>query len=84
MSDITPSKSFQPWKTYVVESSLQYAFKSKQARQIALTICLYYSTIKEWYYLVKEQQKFQEDDHDSSSSYQDEEGEWFSFYIVSA
>ena len=73
-----------------MESSLQYGYKNKQARQIALTICLYYSTIKESYYLVKEQRKFQVDDHEHGnknadpSSYQDEEGEWFSFYIASA
>ena len=90
MSDITPNKSFQPWKIDVVESLLHYAYKNKQARQIALTICLYYSTIKEWYYLVKGQQKFQVDDHEKGnenadpSCYQDEEGEWFSFHIASA
>lgn len=55
MSDITPLKSFQPWKIYCVESSLDYVRK-RDSRQVALTISLSYATIKEWYYLVNNQQ----------------------------
>ena len=58
MSDITPIKSFQPWKIDVVDTSLNYA-KDREARKIALTISLAYTTIKEWYYLVREQEQVQ-------------------------
>lgn len=65
-----------------MDTLLRYAYKYKQAREIALTISLSFATIKEWYYLVKEQEKFPTDEHeqdnknaDPSSSYQDEEGE---------
>ena len=61
MSDITPIKSFQPWKIDVVDTSLNYA-KDREARKIALTISLAYTAIKEWYYLVREQEQFQDFD----------------------
>lgn len=72
MSDIPPVKSFEPWKINVGDISLQYA-RDREARKIALTIGLAYSTIKEWYYLVGGQEKVQEVDHNK--------GEMFSFGI---
>ena len=72
MSDIPPVKSFEPWKINVGDISLQYA-RDREARKIALTIALAYSTIKEWYYLVRGQEKVREVDHN--------EGEIFSFGI---
>ena len=39
-------------KINVGDTSLQYA-RDREARKIALTIVLAYSTIKEWYYLVR-------------------------------
>ena len=61
MSDITPIKSFQPWKIDVVDTSLNYA-KDREARKIALTISLAYTADREWYYLVREQEQFQDFD----------------------
>ena len=58
MSNITPIKSFQPWKIDVVDTSLNYA-KDREARKIALAISLAYTTIKKWYYLVREQEQVQ-------------------------
>jgi hypothetical protein len=49
MSHITSLKTFQPWKIYCVESSLDY-IRRRNPRQVALTISLSYATIKEWYY----------------------------------
>ena len=60
MSDIPPVKSFEPWKINVVDVSLQYAKDREVARKIALTIFLASCTIKEWYYLVREQEKIPE------------------------
>ena len=54
MSDVKPLKSYQPWKIYCVESSHEYVRK-REAKAPALTISLGYETIKEWYYLVKNQ-----------------------------
>ena len=72
MSDIPLVKSYEPWKINVGDISLQYA-RDREARKIALTIALAYSTIKEWYYLVRGQEKFREVDHN--------EGEIISFGI---
>ena len=72
MSDIPPVQSFEPWKINVGDTSLQYA-RDREARKIALTIVLAYSAIKEWYYLVRCQEKVQEVDHNK--------GEIFSFGI---
>ena len=47
--------------------------ETEKKKKIALTIALAYSTIKEWYYLVRGQEKVQEVDHN--------EGEIFSFGI---
>ena len=60
MSDIPPVKSFEPWKINVVNVSLQYAKDREVARKIALTISLASCTIKEWYYLVRGQEKVPE------------------------
>ena len=72
MSDITPIKSFQPWKINVVETSLQYA-RDREDRKIALTISLANPTINEWYCLVREQEKV----HDVRQ----DEGELSSFHV---
>ena len=72
MSDIPPVRSFEPWKINVVDVSLQYA-KDGEARKIALTISLAYCTIKEWYYLIREQEKVPE--------FNQNEGELYSFGI---
>ena len=72
MSDIPPVKPFEPWKINVVDVSLQYA-KHREARKIVLTISLAYCTIKEWYYLVREQEKVPEVNQN--------EGELYSFRI---
>ncbi|CAH3037652.1 unnamed protein product [Pocillopora meandrina] len=56
MSEIPPNKSFQPWNIDVVDASLQYA-RNIATRKVALTISLAYSTIEEWYYLVRESNK---------------------------
>ena len=64
--------NLNPWKINVVDISLQYA-RDREARKIALTIALAYSTINEWYYLVRGEEKAQEVDH--------REGQIFSFGI---
>ena len=56
--DITPIKSFQPWKIDVVDKSLNYA-KDREARKIALTFSSAYATIKEWDYLVSKREQVQ-------------------------
>lgn len=56
MSEIPPNKSFQPWNIDIVDASLQYA-RNIATRKVALTISLAYSTIEEWYYLVRESNK---------------------------
>ena len=58
MCDITPIKSFQPWKIDVVDKSLNYA-KDREARKIALTFSSAYATIKEWDYLVSKREQVQ-------------------------
>ena len=65
---------YQTWTLIinVVDISLQYA-KDREARKIASTISLAYCTIKEWYYLVREQGKVPEVDQN--------EGELYSFGI---
>ena len=73
MSDIPPVKSFEPWKINVVNVSLQYAKDREVARKIALTISLASYTIKEWYYLVREQEKVPEGNQ--------HKGELYSFSI---
>ena len=60
MSDVKPLKSHQPWKIYCFESSLKYV-GNREAKATALTISLGYETIKEWYYLVKNQEPYTED-----------------------
>jgi len=72
MSELPPNKSFQPWKIDIVDKSLQYA-RNIATRKVALTISLAYSTIKEWYYLVREQEKFQAAGQDANSSHQEGE-----------
>ena len=59
MSDVPPLKSLQPWQIYVVESSLHYAF-DRNTRPIAITISLTYKDVREWYYIVSEQENVQE------------------------
>lgn len=73
MSGIPPNLSFQPWNIFdIANKSLQYA-RNIETRKVALTICLAYSTIKEWYYLVREQEKFQAAGQNANSSHQDGE-----------
>ena len=72
ISDIPPVKCFEHWKINVGDLSLQYA-KDIEARKIALTISLAYCTIKEWYYLFREQEKVPEVNQN--------EGELYSFGI---
>ena len=78
MSEIPPNKLFQPWNIDIVDTSLQYA-RNIATRKVALTISLAYSTIKEWYYLVREQEKFQAAGQNANSSVQ--EGELFNPHI---
>ena len=77
MSGIPPRTSFQPWKIFLVETSLKYARDYLEAANVALTISLDYATIKEWYYLVKEQEKFPEDGQLQDNANDDEGGERF-------
>ena len=70
MSELPPNTSFQPWNIDIVDKSLQYA-RNMATRKVALTISLAYSTIKEWYYLVREQEKFQAAGQDANSSHQE-------------
>lgn len=72
-SKIPPNKSFQPWNIDIVDTSLQYA-RNIATRKVALTI-LAYSTIKEWYYLAREQEESQAAGQNANSSFQ--EGELF-------
>lgn len=74
MSEIPPNKLFQPWNIDIVDTSLQYA-RNIATRKVALTISLAYSTIKEWYYLVREQEESQAAGQNANSSFQ--EGELF-------
>lgn len=78
ISEIPPNKSFQPWNIDIVDTSLQYA-RNIATRKVALTVSLAYSTIKEWYYLVREQEKFQAAGQNAYSSFQ--EGELFNPHI---
>ena len=78
MSEIPPNKLFQPWNINIVDTSLQYA-RYIATRKVALTISLAYSTIKEWYYLVREQEKFQAAGQNANFSFQ--EGELFNPHI---
>ena len=72
MSEIPQNSSFQPWNINIVDKSLQYA-RNIATRKVALTISLTYSTIKEWYYLVREQEKFQAVGQNANSSHQEGE-----------
>ena len=72
MSEIPLNRSFKPWNIDIVDKSLQYA-RDVATRKVALTISLAYSTIKEWYYLVREQEKFQAADQNANSSHQESE-----------
>ena len=74
MSDIPPRTSFQPWKFFLVETSLKYVRDYFEAANVALTISLDYATIKEWYYLVKEQEKFPEYEQLQDNAKTDDEG----------
>ena len=66
MSDIPPELPFNLGNFFLVETSLKY--------DVALTISLDYATIKEWYYLVKEQEKFPEDEQLQDNAKTDDEG----------
>jgi len=55
-----------------VDKSLQYA-RDGVTRKVAITISLAYSTIKEWYYLEREQEKFQAAGKNANSSHQEGE-----------
>ena len=72
MSGIPPNSSFQPWNIDIADKSLQYA-RNIATRKVALIIYLAYSSIKEWYYLVREQEKFQAAGQNASSSHQEGE-----------
>ena len=72
MSEIPPNSSFQPWNIDIVDKSLQYA-RNIATRKVALTISLAYSTITKWYYLVREQEKFQAAGQNANSSHQENE-----------
>lgn len=72
MSGIPPNSSFEPWNIDIADKSLQYA-RNMATRKVALTIYLAYSTIKEWYYLVREQEKFQAAGKNANSSHQEGE-----------
>lgn len=71
MSGILPNSSIEPWNIDIADKSLQYA-RNMATRKVAL-IYLAYSTIKEWYYLVREQEKFQAAGKNANSSHQEGE-----------
>ena len=62
MSDIPPELPFNLGNFFLVETSLKYVRDYLEAANVALTISLDYATIKGWYYLVKEQEKFPEEE----------------------
>lgn len=74
MSDIPPELPFNLGNFFLVETSLKYVRDYLEAANVALTISLDYATIKEWYYLVKEQEKFPEDEQLQDNAKTDDEG----------
>lgn len=58
---LPPRNYFQPWRIYSVEPSLAYAKDRLEISDVALKIAINYATIKEWYYLVNEQERYSED-----------------------
>ena len=53
---------------------MKYVRDYLEAANVALTISLDYATIKEWYYLVKEQGKFPEDGRVQDNAKANDEG----------